>query len=628
MKSNKNGFTLIESLVAITIGGTITVGLIDMASKEMKKTERDSVVEDLDNILKGIDKRLQNDAFELTDWSEYQTANYTFNNTKQVSNFLSTALIARDAEGCGKTNGWVPQKDDPVDEVYKDKFKFVDCGLWSNSLPFNMEAKARLKHDGTYINSFELDLGFKSKDDFEDNFLMFKNVFLKARAEGGAGETGFYGYGFKNATTGSDLTTMQCMTENTNCVLRVSFEGSDQAQEYLMVNGNNNMIGSKVKFQSDIGTNAINTCHRYISTGTGYLRQSDVYCGIGIGYSDPTDLTSAKIGYVELNVESATVNRLFMDKECSFEDSFGAIKTVPCGVYNDSVENKVIAAYDEVISTSALISVIKASIVKTKEMNVKTELTVEGTSTLKGTLDVAKEATFNDLVTISGDASDLNFVVETASTLKDVDIKGALSVDGELDITGDVRVDGHLVVNDTLTANVIKIDKTVTESDLGRSCTSWGNGTVLYYQEGSFSDLAICANNKWKLVNTQPNQIIAFNGSCPSGFEDFTEADARVLIGSGYDSSIGHTYSIGEKGGASKVALTEAQMPAHDHGYKDAYFSEHWGNEGPRNQMGSGDSDWDNNLYTINRTTATAGGNQAHENRMPYYVVNYCIYRG
>lgn len=630
---NKKGLTLIEVLVALSIGATVTAGAFTVGNNYFKSQREDNLAKDLSSILSGMDKRFQNDAFELTDWSLYQPNGYEFHNKDQVQEFLSTALIAKNADGCGKINGWIPQKDDPATEDYKDKYKFITCNLWKTQMPFELNSNAKLINDGTYVTGFEMNLFFDNKKDFEDNFLSLKSVYLKSKEQNGSGDSGVYQLDFVDLASKTPLTTIECLNKNIECGLNLSFTGSDDAQAYLLVNGNNNMIGSKVKFQEDIGTTAIKTCHRYQQDTGNWIKTNDVYCGVGIGLKDPNNPSAGNLDYVELAVDSVSTNKIFLDKMCKFVASDGAMKNVPCGIYNDGAENKVIASYDEVYATDALISVLESSVLKTNDATVKTNLTVEGETTLNGQLEVNGTADFNDVVTINGAASDVNLKVTTSASLKDVDIKGALSVDGRTNINGDLAVLGSLSVGNTLTTKVIQLKDTISRADLKTNCSSYGNGTMIYYSDGNFSDLAVCANNKWKLVNTQPNQVIAFNGSCPSGFEEFTQADGRVLVGTGtlYDSASAQnmTYTLGQVGGQAKVGLTVAEMPSHSHGYTDAYFSEHWGWEGPRNQPGSnGGQDNDNNLYTMRRTSDPTGGGQAHENRMPYYVVNWCIYKG
>jgi microcystin-dependent protein len=84
------------------------------------------------------------------------------------------------------------------------------------------------------------------------------------------------------------------------------------------------------------------------------------------------------------------------------------------------------------------------------------------------------------------------------------------------------------------------------------------------------------------------------------------QADADLL---------GDYGSIGNVGGAKQVTLTKEQMPAHTHGYTSA----------PSYGSASGNSSPHPDLPLVNATTGSAGGDQPHENRPPYYVLAYII---
>jgi len=94
----------------------------------------------------------------------------------------------------------------------------------------------------------------------------------------------------------------------------------------------------------------------------------------------------------------------------------------------------------------------------------------------------------------------------------------------------------------------------------------------------------------------------------------------------------GTPYSVGQQGGVEQVALTLAQMPAHTHAAQ--------AQSGNGTQAGPGNGAWareqDPNLKpfstaqnpsgTMNAASLTAtGGNQPHENRMPFLAVSFIM---
>jgi len=134
----------------------------------------------------------------------------------------------------------------------------------------------------------------------------------------------------------------------------------------------------------------------------------------------------------------------------------------------------------------------------------------------------------------------------------------------------------------------------------------------------------------YKWATHRFGEIQAFDSECPSGWTEVTDYQGRTLVGEGWliDPVAGKIkYKVGEKGGKATVKLTEDEMPRHSHNFRDAYMAEHWGDTGERNKRGeNGGQDNDNNYYTMASETAAQGGDQAHENMMPFYAVKYCRY--
>jgi microcystin-dependent protein len=127
--------------------------------------------------------------------------------------------------------------------------------------------------------------------------------------------------------------------------------------------------------------------------------------------------------------------------------------------------------------------------------------------------------------------------------------------------------------------------------------------------------------------------VVAWSGTvAPSGWALCDGHDGRpdlrgkFILGSGQGTGL-TLRAIGQVGGAETHTLTVNEMPAHGHPYVDSYFSEAWGNDKSRGNglPGSGKSDNDNALYTLDRTTSNQGGNQPHNNMPPFYVLAYII---
>ena len=110
--------------------------------------------------------------------------------------------------------------------------------------------------------------------------------------------------------------------------------------------------------------------------------------------------------------------------------------------------------------------------------------------------------------------------------------------------------------------------------------------------------------------HTTPNLKGRFIMSSTYGLNDTGEGNTNYQV----------INPLGNTGGEQFVTLTNAQMPVHTHPYKD-YYAEtaHQGTSSgllKRRYIATQDLD---------RTTQTAGGGGAHENRPPYYVLAYIM---
>jgi microcystin-dependent protein len=94
---------------------------------------------------------------------------------------------------------------------------------------------------------------------------------------------------------------------------------------------------------------------------------------------------------------------------------------------------------------------------------------------------------------------------------------------------------------------------------------------------------------------------------------------SRFVVGAGQGGGLSN-YGVNATGGAESVTLTNAQMPSHSH-------SIHTGSSGGCTPAGRV-TQWEqcnDNGYRDDGIIASSGGNQAHENRPPYYALAYIM---
>lgn len=102
------------------------------------------------------------------------------------------------------------------------------------------------------------------------------------------------------------------------------------------------------------------------------------------------------------------------------------------------------------------------------------------------------------------------------------------------------------------------------------------------------------------------------------GTTGFKLPDMRDRFVVGYNNQNSDYDIIGHKGGYKEITLTVDQMPSHTHQFPGVRTdSNNW--RGTGEPVGS----W--TVYGDTKSTQSTGGNKAHENRPPYFVIAYII---
>ena len=197
----------------------------------------------------------------------------------------------------------------------------------------------------------------------------------------------------------------------------------------------------------------------------------------------------------------------------------------------------------------------------------------------------------SDVTNASGD-----FSVAGKATLNSAEISGGLIVNGATTLKGNTTFNNNVTITGGLTVR-----------DTG-SFTGYGTipvGGIIMWSGSTVP-------NGWALCNGQKSN----NVQTPN----LTD---RFIVGAG------NGYSIGATGGANEVTLNENQMPRHRHYYSgdDQLWSTHDSSYdiGLVGTVGgydaSSQTSGDARVYMTSRT----GGDQAHENRPPYYALAFIM---
>lgn len=138
---------------------------------------------------------------------------------------------------------------------------------------------------------------------------------------------------------------------------------------------------------------------------------------------------------------------------------------------------------------------------------------------------------------------------------------------------------------------------------------------------------------------TFPNGFVPCDGRTVDGFGQVPDLRSRFVVG--YDErtkNMNVDYSeIGYVGGEAKHTLTTDEIPSHTHSVNDYYQLENIASIRDKEfyggtmdvggrYVGVGDTDEDNTTMIYKtHNTASRGGDVAHENRPPYFVIAYLI---
>ena len=115
--------------------------------------------------------------------------------------------------------------------------------------------------------------------------------------------------------------------------------------------------------------------------------------------------------------------------------------------------------------------------------------------------------------------------------------------------------------------------------------------------------------------------VLAFDRTtCPKGWEEYTKAAGRTIVGASQRSATKTQRNVGEQGGEEFHKLTVEELPKHDHNIKGAASGKTLAWYETRSVGAVPHED----LKLKSPYNWSAGGSQAHNNMPPYVVLLYC----
>ena len=206
-----NGFTLLETLIAVTIGSAVTVGAISYQSEQSKEIKAERLIQEVNFILEKVDEKIKEEGLELTNWN-----NSEWNNESDI-----------------------------VSGLIKNE---LDFSLWKNRSEDGLWMDAKINYDNlNMLQNFNFHIGFDSSEAFENNFKYLKKALIsESLKQNEKFNTGHYImslYSFKNKET---ITTQECVSNSEDCGIHFSYNRIGGG-EYLRVNPDFSLKRNEIK---------------------------------------------------------------------------------------------------------------------------------------------------------------------------------------------------------------------------------------------------------------------------------------------------------------------------------------------------------------------------------------------
>ena len=206
-----------------------------------------------------------------------------------------------------------------------------------------------------------------------------------------------------------------------------------------------------------------------------------------------------------------------------------------------------------------------------------------------------------------GDGTSLLYVGENPDNVG----IGTTNPTEKLDVVGNGRFDGDLIITGGIDPRWLRfIPQTSPPSE---------NTGMVYYNDND-DELYVYDGSNWQPLGVPSGVIVMWSGSIANipdgwalcdGTNGTPDLTGRFIVHA--DADAGGTYNPGDIGGENAHTLTVAEMPSHSHSYN----------------IGKG-GDFAGNVHKCPEFQAKywtdyTGGDEAHENRPPYFALAYIM---
>jgi prepilin-type N-terminal cleavage/methylation domain-containing protein len=490
----RNGFSLIESLIVMTVGGALTAGTISMVSENANEEAGVKFLKEASDIVSAVDKRIAIDGYSTSTWGSTSWGN----ESEIVNKLIKKELTSKELDSCSGGE-WLPS------DSTKEKDSIITCNLWEFRKPNGIEMSAELGKDSVgLIKDFSLLISFSDEESFAENFKYMKRGMIEAKSQRNKEENGVNNFEVVSLSTEEEITSNECISSPTDCAFKLSYNRIG-GNEYLKADGSNSILGEHLTFMEANGDSPLKCVKWSAEEGENPTEWDDPSveedCGIGIYLGEDNGVDPAPV-MVDVVADSGTFKNVTLNRNCTLynwnsttkevEDSG---KTTPCGMLNNGSE--VIQVVDNTIANigyilelqaeTAVINTANINNIKANKVTVNTlttntlntttlnvlDLIVNGESTFEGKVTFNEKVIFNEDVSVKQNvnvAGDLivdgNVNINGTIDFKDTTIDGTLTVKGESILEGNATSLGDTIVSDKLTTNGLTTGNIEANSDV------------------------------------------------------------------------------------------------------------------------------------------------------------------
>lgn len=342
-----NGFTIIETLIALTLGTTITAGAVSYQSDRSKDIMAEKTIQEINSILKNIDKKIKENGLERSNWADSAWSN----ESEIISKLINDEL---------------------------------NMSLWSEGLEESLFVNANINYDSSdFFQNFNFYLSFDSEKSFESNFKHFNKASrIKSLRENEKMSVGNYTVSLYSDSTKQNITTQDCLADSLNCQFHFSYNRIGGG-EYLRANpdsslSQNQIKDGRIKF-IDSTNGAPYKCIPWQKTKAGAweIKSSadNIPCGIGL-YDNGTGTN--EIFSVDVAANNGSFETLYLNGLCElYSIDNERIKKEPnkvrCAIKNDT---EIVQIVENINANKAIIETVYSKDGKFNELYISNNLKV------------------------------------------------------------------------------------------------------------------------------------------------------------------------------------------------------------------------------------------------------------